>query len=87
MRLRFWLDYIALVKFFLSGNPANAKAVIEARKALRQLKKEYAPVRAENLSKTIVTNIPEMFQQSLIFSFYLRRKKRFSVLISSDTTR
>ena len=81
MRLRFWLDYVALTKFFLTGHPANAKAVIEARKAFKQLQKEYAPVRAENLAKTIVSAIPEMFPQSLIFNFYIKGRKTFSQVI------
>ena len=81
MRLRYWLDRIALIRFFLSGHPANAKAVLEARKAFKQLQKEYASVRAENLAKTTATDIPEMFQESLIFHFYVRRRRRFSKII------
>ena len=78
MRLRYWLDRIALTKFFLTGHPANAKAVLHARKAFKQLQNEYAPVRAENLAKTVVSSIPEMFQKSLIFNFYIRNRKKFS---------
>jgi hypothetical protein len=84
MRIRFKLDYVALTKIFLTGNPANAKAVIDARKAFKQLKKEYVPLRAENLAKTVVTTIPEMFQKSLIFAFYLKRRKNFSDLFITD---
>ena len=81
MRLRYWLDRIALIKFFLSGHPANARAVLEARKAFKQLQKEYAQDREENLSKTVITNIPVMFQKSLIFNFYLKGMKKFSEII------
>ena len=78
MRVRFWLDYVALTKFFLTGHPANAKAVIQARKAFKTLKKEYAPVREENLSKTAVSSIPEMFRKSLIITFYLKGRRTFA---------
>jgi len=80
MRLRFWLDYVALTNFFLTGNPANAKAVIDARKAFKKLKKEYIPIRADNHAKTVVPIIPEMLQKSLILMFYLKGKRRFSDL-------
>jgi GT2 family glycosyltransferase len=82
MRLRYWFDRIALIKFFLTGNPANAKAVLHARKAFKQLKKEYAPVREENLSKTVVSTIPEIYRKSLIVAFYLKGKKTFHELMS-----
>ena len=78
MRVRFWLDYVALTKFFLTGHPANAKAAIQARKAFKTLKKEYAPVREENLSKTAVSSIPEMFRKSLIITFYLKGRRTFA---------
>jgi GT2 family glycosyltransferase len=81
MRLRYWLDRIALTKFFLTGHPANARAVLQARKEFKELQKEYAPVRTENLSKTTVTSIPEMYQKSLVDAFYLKRKKIFSKVV------
>ncbi|MDR0796218.1 MAG: glycosyltransferase family 2 protein [Tannerella sp.] len=84
MRRRFWLDYVALIKFFLTGHPANAKAVIQARKAFKLLQKEYVPVREDNLSKTIVSPIPEMFRKSLIVAFYLKRKKTFTSVVSGS---
>ena len=77
MRLRFLLDYLAMVKFLLTGHPRNAIAIIQARIAYKKLKTAYAPIRAANLSKTVVSSIPEIFQQSLIVSFYLKRRKRF----------
>ena len=81
LRLRYWLDRIALIKFLLTGHPANAKAVLQARKIFKQLQKDYASVRAENLAKTVITTIPEMFQKSLIFHFYIRGRKKFSKMI------
>ena len=83
LHLRYWLDHIALIKFFLTGHPANAKAVLQARKDFKQLMKEYEPVREENLSKTVVSSIPEMYQKSLVLNFYLRGRKKFSKMIKT----
>ena len=80
MRLRFWLDYLAMAKLLLTGHFGNALAIIKARIAYKRLKKEYAPVREENLSKTAVTSIPEIFPKSLIFNFYFKGKKTFTDL-------
>ena len=82
MRLRFLLDYLAMAKLLLTGHPRNAIAIIQARKAFKQLQKEYAPIRAANLSQTVVSSIPEIFQHNLIFNFYFKGKKRFTDMIS-----
>ena len=76
MRLRFCLDYIAMAKLILTGHFGNALAIVKARIAYKRLKKEYAPIREENLSKTVVSSIPEVFPQSLIFNFYFKGKKK-----------
>ena len=80
MRVRFCLDYVAATQFLLSGHFANAQAVYEARKAFFELQPSYAAKRKENLSKTVLTDIPELRKGSLIAAFYLRGKKKFSDL-------
>lgn len=80
MRVRFWLDYIAAGKFLLSGHPANARAVYEARKAFFNLKPSYAAARKENLEKSTLPVIPELMQQSLILTFYAKGKRLFKDL-------
>jgi GT2 family glycosyltransferase len=78
MFVRFWLDYLAMAKFLLTGHFRNALAILRARIAYRRFKKSYAPIRAENLSKTIVSTIPEMLQQSVILGFYIKGKTKFN---------
>jgi len=78
MRVRFWLDYLAMAKLILTGHFGNALAIIKARIAYKRLKKTYAPIRAANLTKTTATSIPEILPQSLIFNFYFKGKKRFA---------
>jgi GT2 family glycosyltransferase len=77
MRVRWWLDYLAAGRFLLTGHLAGAQAVFRARRAFRQLKKTYQPVRAENLSRVRVNPVPEMLPQNLLFSCYLKGKKTF----------
>ena len=59
-------------------NPKNAWAIVRARNVFRQWKREYAAIQKENLAKTLVDPIPEMMEQSLLLSFYLKGKKKFS---------
>jgi GT2 family glycosyltransferase len=79
-RVRYWLDAIAAAKFFIAGHPKNAIAVFRARREFRRLKKEYLIVRRENLQKTVAPEIPEIRKKSLLYSFYVERKQKFSQL-------
>jgi RNA binding exosome subunit len=81
MRIRFWLDYLAMAKLMLTGHFGNALAIIKARIAYKRLKKEYITIREENLSKRIVASIPEIFTKSLVLNFYFKGKKKFTELI------
>ena len=80
LRVRYWLDRIASVKFFITDNPKNATAVFRARREFKRLKKDYSEIRAENLSKTTCQDIPEIRHKSILSSFYLGRKQKFSQL-------
>jgi GT2 family glycosyltransferase len=79
-RIRFWLDLIAATKFLITGHPKNAAAVFRARRNFKQLKKEYSAIRAEYLKKTTNQTIPEIRRESLLLSFYIGRKQKFSQL-------
>jgi GT2 family glycosyltransferase len=77
LRARFFLDYLAALKFLLSGHPRNAAAVYKARKEFHRLLPIYAPIRQENLRKTIINPVPELMRKSLIVSFYLKGEKTY----------
>lgn len=79
-RIRFWLDFIAAAKFFMTGHPKNAAAVFRAHKDFKRLKDEYAEIRAEYRKKATQHTIPEIRRQSLLYAFYIRRKQKFSQL-------
>lgn len=83
MRLRRCLDYVAALKFLLTGQPRNAAAVYKARKAFRALQKSYRPVREENLRRCVAEGLPpEVYKGSLPKTFYLQGIKQFSSLRS-----
>ena len=78
--IRYWLDRIAAAKFFLAGNPQNAAAVFHARRDFKHQKKDYSKIREENIHKTSCPHIPEIRRKSLLYSFYINRKQKFSQL-------
>lgn len=80
MRLRFWLDYLAAFKFFLTGHVANAKAVYQARCEFYQLLPQFEHKRMENMRKMVLTEIPELKSYSLLWQFYLKGRKHYSEL-------
>lgn len=85
LRIRFWLDYLAAAKFLLEGHPKNAKAVYDARKAFTALQPAYAPKRRENLEKTVLTEIPEVWRKSILVLFYGKGKKTFQALTEESS--
>jgi GT2 family glycosyltransferase len=80
MRVRFWLDYIAVLKFLLNIHLKDAQAVYLARREFRRMKSSYLPIRIGNIGKTTLTPIPEQMPRSLVVAFYLKGKKTYSAL-------
>lgn len=80
MRCRFWLDYLAAIRFLLTGHFRNAQAIYKARQAFSQLKATYIPVRKENQGKTVLSPIPEIYSGNILLEYYIRGKKKFSQL-------
>lgn len=77
---RFFLDALAAFQFVLKGDIANARAICRARKDFKSWRADFIPDRKENLQKTILTDIPERYNISLLWNYYARRKTRFSQL-------
>ena len=77
-RIRFFLDYLAALQFFLKGYPSNANAVLKARRDFRRQKKNYASVRAENIALSSPELPDVMSRKSLIIAFYLKKKRTFN---------
>lgn len=80
LRMRRLLDYLAALSFLLKGQRSNALAVWQARREFGRLMPSFAIQRAENLRHSRFDFIPERAHFSLLVSYYLRFKRRFSQL-------
>ena len=80
MRMRALLDYVAALKFLLTGAWGDFKAVIRARREYKRMRGEYRVVREQNLAATVVPEIKERSRFSLLWQYYLKGKKYFSQL-------
>ena len=80
LRMRCLLDYVAAAKFLLSGDTANARAVVKARREFARLRPEFAPQRAENLCQMRVAHPAGHTSLCLLWQYYARGRKLFSQL-------
>lgn len=81
MAARCLLDYVAAAKFLLTGDAANCKAVVDARREFKRVKSEYDANRNGNLHATVAGAIPERTGFSILWRYYACRCKRFSQII------
>lgn len=79
-KVRWILDRVAALKFFLTGNKANAKAVLNAYDEFAVIKANYDSVREDNMTKTTQDVIPTQFPYSILTAYYLKAKKTYSSL-------
>lgn len=80
MRMRALLDYVAALKFLLTGAWGDFKAVLRARREYRRMRSGYKSVREQNLAAAVTVEIKERSRFSLLWQYYLKGKKRFSQL-------
>ena len=78
--VRFFLDVMAALVFFLKLEKGNFKAVFSARKEFRKNKKQYELIRKDNLSKSLTGFPPQIYRKSIIFAFHFHNKRKFSEL-------
>ena len=80
MRIRACLDYVAALKFLVTGQLAHARAVMQARREYKAIRADFETSRQENLQKTILADIPERSPQSILVQRYLKGKRTFAQL-------
>lgn len=80
MCIRALLDYVAALKFLLTGAWGDFKAVLRARCEYRRMRGEYKSVREQNMAAAVVPHIKERTGFSLLWKYYLKGKKYFSQL-------
>ena len=75
MNVRFLLDYLAALQFFVAGKTRSARAVLRARQDFKQMKEEYTQIRKENLEKTKVETPKGMYLKSILREYYIGGRK------------
>lgn len=80
MCVRCLLDYVAAVKFLLTGHRGDFNAVINARREYKRLRSEYSDDRNRCLAATSVSYIPERRNFSLLWRYYVGRILTFDKL-------
>lgn len=73
------LDTMAQILFLIQGEWAKAKAVWQARRDFAKMKKKYSSNVIETTS--IQSSLPYPFKGSILWNYYIRRRKKFSDLI------
>ncbi|MBR1838083.1 MAG: glycosyltransferase family 2 protein [Bacteroidaceae bacterium] len=81
LRWRWLLDYVAALKFLLTGSAGEAKAVWKARRAFAKMRRSFTPQREENLRLSSVAHIPEIYPHSLLYTYYVQGRKTFAAMV------
>jgi len=81
MCVRWCLDMLAAFQFLLKGEWGNVRAVFRARRDYAAMRPDYQTLRADNLSKMVLSDLPERFSWSLLWRYYARGIRRFSQLV------
>lgn len=74
------LDYLAALQFLISSKRPNASAILKAHREFRVIQKEYEKERDNNLQRTTNSPIKTIYQGSILYDFYLKKRKIFSDL-------
>ena len=72
LMIRFWLDYIAAIKFLLDGKWLNAEAIYQARTDFKKKKKDYLAIRTANLANAIDHEYKQRYNGSILFAYYFK---------------
>lgn len=76
--MRIVLDTAAAAHFLVQGKWKHAKAVGDAYSDFIKMSPSFKHKRKNNLKKTVQRNIPQLYQGSMLFDFYFRRRRKYS---------
>lgn len=79
MRIRWYLDNLAVIVFLLKGDWKNMYAIIKARKEYHRMKHLFTTDRDDNLHYTMVGRIPERWNCCILWQAKWKRKCYFSM--------
>lgn len=77
--LRMVLDGVAAVKFIVGFNFKEFWAVIKAHASFYRNFRKLKRKRKEVQKQVVVTNHPEIFQKSIMWKFFIQKKRKFSM--------
>lgn len=80
MWMRYCLDYLAAITFFLKGQFPNAKAVFQARKAYHQLRPDFFISRNLNMLSRVERPAKTRWHKSLLWTYYVQFKHKYAIL-------
>lgn len=78
--VRLILDVLAYFHLLVIGKFENARSVIEAHKDFYKMRKGFKHDRSENLKQRTIINIPTKFKGSILWNYYVKRKKMYTDL-------
>lgn len=80
MRWRLVLDYVAALQSLLKGNVGDVKAICRARRDFARWKHQFDDDRKWIQSHAIVASPPERTGYSILYQYFIKRKKTFKQL-------
>ncbi len=82
MRMRWFLDYLAAFEMLILGrNWGDFKAVFKARKAFKAWRADFDEDRRQIQASRQETEIPQIYQKSILWQYYAKGKKTFRDLM------
>lgn len=81
--IRFVLDYLAALQLLIQGKKENCKSILKAHTEFKKIKRDYLNKRIENIDKTTKQSKNAIFNKSILWSFYIMRRKKFNELANA----
>ncbi|MDR2496803.1 MAG: glycosyltransferase family 2 protein [Tannerellaceae bacterium] len=77
---RYFLDRLAALRAYFTGNKDDARAILRAHREFRKLKRTYRYTRFSNMRETKLASIPEIMNKSLLWAYYVKKRRTFPKL-------
>lgn len=83
LRIRSFLDYVALFQFLITGKFSNAKAVLQAKRDFKKMKNNYASSFSEKKINLVYGFSTGIYSNSILIDHFLKQKKYFYQLLQN----
>ena len=82
MRVRYWLDRVAMLQSLAKGNIADVKAIMKARKDFEEWKQDFAKDRADIQENRKLNESQDLTNKSILWQYFALQKKKYSELFA-----